>query len=238
MPFLRDLARRDLQPEIMDDPSLDAARHAEALRGLARINAISASDAIVWRPLAELAARHGLKELTVLDMASGGGDVGLGLVRRAARRGIRIQLTGYDLSATAVDRARTAASSAAIDADFQVRDVLREPAERQFDVVTCSLFLHHLPTEDAVVLLRRMREAAKRLVVVNDLVRSRLGYAAAHAVCRLLTKSEVVRFDGPQSVAAAFRPDEIVRLAESAGLRGATVRSVWPFRFLLSWEST
>lgn len=222
----------------MDDPRLDATRHAEALRGLARINSLSASDAIVWRPIAATAKRLGLQELSVLDLASGGGDVGLGLVRRAARRGIRLHLTGYDLSATAVERARAAARSADVAADFQVRDVLNAPLERRFDVVTCSLFLHHLESDVVVALLRRMREAATRLVVVNDLLRSRLGYAAAHAVCRLATRSEVVRFDGPQSVAAAFRTDEIRRLAESAGLGDATVRRVWPFRFCLSWEST
>jgi 2-polyprenyl-3-methyl-5-hydroxy-6-metoxy-1,4-benzoquinol methylase len=230
------LTRRDLQPEIMDDPALDPERHDEALRGLARVNVLSASDAITWRPIAALAKREGLRELSVLDLASGGGDVGLALVRRAARAGVTLRLTGYDMSSVAVDRARAAAAAAGIAAEFVVRDVLSNPPDRPFDVVTCSLFLHHLETPTAVDVLRLMREAATRLVVVNDLVRSRLGYVAAQIVCRVVTRSAVVRYDGPQSVAAAFTLDEVRRAAAEADLRGADVRQVWPFRFRLAWE--
>ena len=83
-----------------------------------------------------------------------------------------------------------------------------------------------------------MAQAARRLVVVNDLSRSRLGYLVAQIACRTITRSEVVRVDGPRSVAAAFRPGEAQRLAQRAGLHGAKVRRMWPFRFLLTWEPT
>ena len=47
---------RELVGEVMDDPSLDAAEHARALRGLAWINRVSRSAAVVW-PAIEAAAR-------------------------------------------------------------------------------------------------------------------------------------------------------------------------------------
>jgi hypothetical protein len=83
-----------------------------------------------------------------------------------------------------------------------------------------------------------MRRAARRLVVVNDLRRSCWGYAAAQFVCHVITRSNVVRYDGPQSVAAAFRLDEIRCIAERAGLHGMQLRKVWPFRFQLTWKPT
>jgi hypothetical protein len=83
-----------------------------------------------------------------------------------------------------------------------------------------------------------MAQAARRLIVVNDLSRSRLGYFVAQVACRTITRSDVVRVDGPRSVAAAFRPCEARRLAQRAGLPGARVRRRWPFRFLLTWEPT
>ena len=48
-------ARNALSPELMDQPSLAPAEHEKALRGLARINALSDSAGIIWRPLLELA---------------------------------------------------------------------------------------------------------------------------------------------------------------------------------------
>ena len=40
---------------------------------------------------------------------------------------------------------------------------------------------------------------AARLVLVNDLSRSRLGYCGVWLACHLLTTSRIVRFDGPAS---------------------------------------
>ena len=39
---------RDMQPEIMDDPLLEARRHRQALRGLSRLNRLSRADRILW----------------------------------------------------------------------------------------------------------------------------------------------------------------------------------------------
>lgn len=236
--MLRNLTVRDLQPEVMDQPNLEPHRHEQALAGLARVNGLSNISSAVWRPIACMAALRRLHELSVLDIASGGGDVGIGLARRAQSDGIRVLYTGYDVSPTAVSQAQRRAESFGVDADtkFAVRDVFAEPIDGSFDVVMCSLFLHHLDEVQAVELLARMRGAARRLVVVNDLLRSRLGYTAAHVVCRVVTRSDVVHYDGPQSVAAAFQLDEVRRLADRAGLSGAVLRKVWPFRFLLTWE--
>jgi hypothetical protein len=71
--FLSALPRR-LQPELMDQPGLDPARHRQALRGLRRINFWSRSAGILWPALAGL-ARAAQRPLRVLDQATGGGDV-------------------------------------------------------------------------------------------------------------------------------------------------------------------
>jgi hypothetical protein len=100
----------------------------------------------------------------------------------------------------------------------------------------CTLFLHHLVQEDAEQLLRRMAKAARRCVLVDDLVRGRTGYFLAWAGARLLTSSRIVHVDGPLSVRSAFTLPEVRALAEKAGLHGARFRRHWPQRFLLSWR--
>jgi 2-polyprenyl-3-methyl-5-hydroxy-6-metoxy-1,4-benzoquinol methylase len=234
----RGLAQRNMQPEIMDQPDLDRSRHLAALGGLAHVNWFSRSAGIVWGPIRRLAHRMHSQTLRVLDLGSGGGDVAIALARRARRHGLELEIVGYDLSPTAVEYARSRAADLGIGVRFEARDVFAQSWDGPFDVVMCSLFLHHLEEERAVDLLARMAQAARHLVVVNDLSRSRLGYLVAQVACRTITRSDVVRVDGPRSVAAAFRPCEAARLARRAGLQGARVRRTWPFRFLLTWEPT
>jgi len=232
--MLSTLAVRDRRPEVMDDPTLDPAAHRAALRGLARLNRWSRSDAILWPAIAKLAKAKG--PLRVLDVATGAGDVPLGLWRRAKRAGLDVSFAGCDLSATALDHARENARKAGAEVQFFLHDAIGQPLPDGFDVVTSSLFLHHLEEEQAVVVLGRMRAAAARSVMVNDLSRSRVGYVLAWLACRMLTRSWVVHTDGPLSVRAAFTPDEAAKLAENAGLLPATVTDHWPFRFLLKWD--
>jgi hypothetical protein len=79
-----------------------------------------------------------------------------------------------------------------------------------------------------------MAAAARRLVLVDDLVRSRSGYLLALIGCRLLTGSRIVHVDGPRSVASAFATGEVFALAARAGLPQARLVRHWPQCFLLS----
>jgi SAM-dependent methyltransferase len=223
-------------PELMDDAGLDRGLHASALEGLGRINWVSRSDAILWPELARLAASVGGGPVSVLDLASGGGDVAIALGRRARRAGIDVKIRGCDISDEAVRFATREAQRRGVGVEFRQLDALRDPIPEGFDVLTCSLFLHHLDDAEAILLLERMRAAAGRLVLINDLARTRVGYWLAWAGCRVLSRSPIVRHDGPVSAAAAFSIDEARGLAERAGLEGARITRHWPSRFLLSWS--
>jgi 2-polyprenyl-3-methyl-5-hydroxy-6-metoxy-1,4-benzoquinol methylase len=233
----RDLRHRHRQPEVIDEPGLDAARHAAALRGLGRINWWSGSAGILWPSLRDL-ARKMPQPLRVLDVATGGGDVPIRLSRKARRAGLTLDIQGCDVSPTAIAYARQQATAAQAAVRFFEADALTAGLPDGFDVLTCSLFLHHLDEEHAMALLRRMAQAARLMLLVNDLRRSRLGYALAYLGTRVLTRSHIVHGDGPISVEGAFTCAEALALAQRAGLDGATIAPRWPFRFLLSWRRT
>jgi 2-polyprenyl-3-methyl-5-hydroxy-6-metoxy-1,4-benzoquinol methylase len=231
-----DLSRRHRQPELMDQPNLGADAHRVALRALARVNFLSGSTRILWHPIRDLARKHPTERLRVLDVATGGGDVAVGLWRRAQRSRLPLEVDGCDVSPTAVACAEERARRCGAKVRFFRLDVFSDPLPDGYDVLTCSLFLHHLDEEPAVELLRRMGAAARRLVLINDLERSVAGYRAAYFGTRLLTRSRIVHVDGPMSVEGAFTLDEARQLAERAGLKGVTVERRFPFRFLLKWE--
>jgi 2-polyprenyl-3-methyl-5-hydroxy-6-metoxy-1,4-benzoquinol methylase len=230
------LARRNRQPEVMEEPSLERARHFLALRGLGRINTWSGSAGILWPPIRSLFEELDTRRLRLLDIASGGGDIAVKLWRRAQSAGFNLEIQGYDVSGAAISYAASLASQAGAPIPFTQYDVLSNDPLPACDVVTCSLFLHHLADEDAVLLLNRMATAARHRVLVNDLRRGYGGYFLALAGTRLLSRSDVVHVDGPRSVQGAFSQAEVENIAQRAGLTGATVARRWPCRFLLTWN--
>lgn len=235
---LATLRRRNRQPEWMDQPDLDAGMHAHALRSLSRINQISRTSLMVWRPILQLARElRSRQPLRVLDLACGGGDVVIGLSRQARRARVPLTVDGCDISPVALAYANERARRAGIeDASFFEQDALSGSLPDSYDVVTCSLFLHHLDEPQAENVLRSMSSAAREMVVVSDLRRNRLAYLLAWLGCRLLTRSPIVHKDGPLSVAAAFTLEEARSLATRAGLTSATIAPCFPQRFLLVWR--
>jgi 2-polyprenyl-3-methyl-5-hydroxy-6-metoxy-1,4-benzoquinol methylase len=162
--------------------------------------------------------------------------VPIDLARRAIAAGRNLEVEGCDLSPEAVRIAQGRADALGLPIRFSTLDAIRDPIPTGFDVITCTLFLHHLREEDAILLLRKQAEAARRLVLVDDLIRGRLGYVLAKIACRALSTSRIVHFDGPVSVEGAFTAAEALELARRAGLAGVTVTTHWPRRFLLRWE--
>ncbi len=232
MPVLASLDRRNRIPELMDEPGLDPQKHRQALTALARINRLSRSAAILWPEIANLASRLKGQPLRLLDVATGSGDIPRGLLRRAKSSGISLSIDACDISPTAIENATAQAAETGIR--FFTHDVLRDPFQGEYDVVICSLFLHHLSENEAITVLRRMQEATHDLVLVNDLERSRLGFGLAWLGCHVLTRSPIVHFDGPASVRSAFTLPEAKALAEVAGLNEVRIGRRWPCRYLLT----
>ena len=235
-PIWSPLTGRVMEPEDIDDPSLDRDRLHGALGGLTTINALSRSAEILWAPLRRLARELKADRLRILDIATGAGDVPRRLWRKAKRAGLALEIHGVDVSEPVLEYARRNAEAAEAPLSFSRLNVLTEPLPEGYDVITSSLFLHHLPDEAATSLLRSMAAAAGHLVLVNDLRRSRWGLLLAHFAGRALTRSPVVRVDAVRSVRAAFTLAEVRKLAAAAGLKEFQLARRWPCRYLLSWQ--
>jgi 2-polyprenyl-3-methyl-5-hydroxy-6-metoxy-1,4-benzoquinol methylase len=230
------LRHRQLEPEEMDNPAIATERLRGALTGLTRLNFVSASSSIVWSPITHLARELQVDRLRVLDVATGAGDVPRTLWRRAKRAGLKLDIHGIDFSSRSIEFARQRAEQAAVPVEFECRDALADDLPPDFDVVMCSLFLHHLSNDNAITLLRRMAAATRHQVLVNDLRRGWYGLTLAYLASRVLTRCDVVHVDAVKSVGAAFTLAELRQIAAKAGLANAAVARRWPARMLLTWS--
>lgn len=228
------LTHRDRQPELMDDASIDPIAHQQALSGLARLNAASGIVRTVER---EIRRRFDDEPLSILDVASGSGDLAVKLALRARSRNARHLFATCDISKTACRATEDRAKAAGVSISAAPIDVLTQPLPSGHDIVMCHLFLHHLDAPDIVRLLENMRAAATKGVLITDLARTRLGYLLARLASRTLTRSPVVHTDALLSVRGALTVDELRSLAIEAGYSNTRIRTVWPERMLLWCEA-
>lgn len=223
---------RQLIGEWMDRPDVDSIEHRRALTGLRRINALSRTAAAMARPVLAFAQARRLDRIRILDVASGAGDVPIQIARMLDAAGIGVHLTLFDQSDAGLTDAQERAGE--IPVDWALGSALEALPKQDYDVVTCSLFLHHLDRAECIAALMQMKGASRGLIVVSDLERGRAGLVAAQVGCRLLSRSPLVHHDGPASVRGAWTREELHELARDAGLTGATIRRCFPWRLLLT----
>jgi hypothetical protein len=210
--------------EILDGPVAPDVL-AASLRDLDRLNAWFAGYALTLARVRRAAARvPATRPLVVVDVGGGDGGFARRVVRwgRRARRAVRVVVVERDPATVA----RAQAACAGLPEVMVVAgDAAALPlAEGSADVVTASLTLHHLEADAAVACLAGMAAAARHLVVVNDLLRSRLALGLVWAATRALRLHPVSRHDGPLSVRRAYSAAELQVLAEKAGLAHVVVR--------------
>lgn len=224
-------------PELMDDHELEPREHLQALRGLRRINAWTGNAALVWKCLSQVARETNDRPLRVLDIATGAADIPIALMKTSVSRDVKLEIDACDFSDQALAIASENCAAAKVTVHLFRHDILRDEIPERYDVVMCSQFLHHLTNEDVTIVLGKMKSAATKRVVVVDLERSRANWLQVWFATRVLSRSKVVHFDGPQSVRAAFTVAEFNRLVQPVGFASYEIRRKWPCRFVLVGET-
>lgn len=192
--------------EWMDGPCSRAELQA-CLRDLATVNRLTLSYPPTLRFLARAVRTCPGRELHVVDVGSGYGDMLRTISRWARKRGVRLRLTGIDLHPATAAIARAATTRGEL-IDWRTGDALTDPAVQAPDLVISSLVMHHLSHPEIARFLRWMEASAGVGWFVNDLERARPPARAFALLSRLVHWHPFVQHDGPVSFRRAFRADD------------------------------
>jgi 2-polyprenyl-3-methyl-5-hydroxy-6-metoxy-1,4-benzoquinol methylase len=197
----------------MDRPQPVSAELEVDLRNLRQLNRYFGSYRLI-----EYFLRRWLKprsRMRILDLATGSGDIPRFIVDYARRADASVAIDAVDQQASTVEIAR-ALSADYPEIEFLQGDILtlsREP----YDIVLCSLALHHFSETDAVAVLKRCRELSNQYVLVSDLRRGPLATVGVFLLTSLLFREKMTRVDARLSAERAFSFREFKTLAERAG---------------------
>jgi len=211
------------EPELMDRPDVNKEWLREELEILQKINRFGAHR-LMLRYVSQLLGSTKVDILRVLDLATGAADIPRAIVAWAREKRMRVRVTAVDRNDEVLRSAREWCRDWP-EIQLERCDLLELPYGREsFDIVLCSLALHHFKTDDAVRILRRMNEIARVGYAVNDLQRSWLTIWTAELLALTIMRSPIVRQDGPQSFRAAFTVRELLGMAAQAGMKNFHVR--------------
>jgi SAM-dependent methyltransferase len=224
--------RRKFDPdllELMDRPDPSTPELARALTNLQKLNRHFGSYRII---------RHFLNRwlkpgetVTILDACTGFGDIPRLVVEWARRRGSHVKVLAVDMQPATLEIARRR-SVLFPEISYAQADIRSfEPGDR-FDIVLCSLALHHFAWREAVEILQRLSRLSDRAVLISDLVRSVSGILGVYLLTSTLFRHPMTKFDARLSIRRAFSFPEMRRLALEADWEGFGHR-----RFLVSHQA-
>ena len=236
-PGAPDLRRRREAVELLDQVGHDPGQLAANLGDIRRVNALGGGTRVILRHLPTLLEGIPPREtVTVLDLGTGSADVPVAVADWLRPRDRPCRIVASDISdevlAVAAEnvRDRREIELARLDA------IATGLPDRSFDVVLCSLTLHHLERADGVRLLREIARVCSVGFILNDVARGWAGYAVAWAASRLATRNPLTRHDMPLSVERAWTPAELRGMLADAGLPAARVSTHPLFRMAAVYE--
>ena len=202
------------EPELMDRPDATPAELERALKSLRGLNRWFGSYRLVMRFVRRW-IRSG-DRLRIADLATGSADIPRLLLDHARRVGARVEIDAVDFQPTTIDVARRL-SATYPEITCHCADVLKFGSAGAYDLVLCSLALHHFSDSDAVQVLRRCRELSRRFVLVSDLRRGWLATLGVRLLTLLIFRDPITRSDARVSAERAFTLPELRELARRAG---------------------
>ncbi len=217
--------------EMMDRPGQDFALLREDLNLLKNINRRLGGYRIPIHYLEQFAGQT--SSLSILDLATGAADVPRAIVLWARRKGIALEITAVDGNPDILRIARGNCEGWP-EIRIELQNLLALPYSRaSFDIVLCSLTLHHFAEPNVIAILRRIHDIARVAYIVNDLRRNWIAIWLSKLMVRTLTTNPIARFDAPASCERAFTVAELRAMAARAEMKQFSIHRHPVFRMAL-----
>lgn len=231
MSFLIDTSSRSSAAEMMDDFTIEGLVLRDTLDKLETINRLLGGNSVTIKGLKKILLKSSkTKTITIVDLGCGHGDILRDVAKFGRKNSYKFKLIGIDANNAAIDYAK-ALSKDYPELSFETIDVFSEDFKKQtYDVVLCTLFLHHFKNNEIIPFLKSTVQKASIGVIVNDLHRHKLAYYLFKMI-GLFIKNKMVREDGLTSILRAFKRNELETILTKTGVN-FSIQWKWAFRYL------
>lgn len=223
---------RTEKPEIMDDFTIGGEALVDALDKIARINQLLGGNQLTLRGVQQLIKKiPNSQEITIVDVGCGNGDMLRTLAKYGLENNLKFTLIGIDANNFAIHHAKELSQKYS-NIHFRCEDILnQEFATLKYDIVLCTLTLHHFKNEEIIQLMTIFNKQASIGVVINDLHRNKIAYRLFQLLCFVFRLKNMPREDGLTSILRGFKKEELIRFSKKLNIKNYTVQWKWAFRY-------
>ena len=231
MSFLVDTSNRSSETEIMDDFTMKGVLFRDTLDKLEIINRLFGGNKVTIKGLKELLKNKSKnKIITIVDLGCGHGDILRDIAKFGRKNNYTFRLIGIDANIAAIDYAKELSCEYS-ELSFKAIDIFSEDFKKQsYDIVLCTLFLHHFKNNELISFLKMIIERATIGVVVNDLHRHKLAYYLFKLI-GFFIKNKMIREDGLTSILRAFKKKDLENISKQIKVY-FSIQWKWAFRYL------
>jgi 2-polyprenyl-3-methyl-5-hydroxy-6-metoxy-1,4-benzoquinol methylase len=223
---------RTNQPEIMDDFDMKGEVLRDALDKIAKINQLLGGNKLTLEGVENIIKQNpNQKKITIVDIGCGNGDMLRTLADYAANNAVELELIGIDANQFTVDYAQKL-STHYPNIFYRCEDIFDKSFEKvQYDIVLCTLTLHHFKDEEIIQLLNVFKTNAKLGIVINDLQRSSISYRLFQGLCFVFRLNDMSREDGLVSILRGFKKPELELFSRKLRFKNYSIEWKWAFRY-------
>jgi SAM-dependent methyltransferase len=217
-----DFSQRARLEEEMDGPcSYEELRRC--LEHLALVNRFTLAHHHTVRWLERIPQLKGMqRQVRLLDIGCGYGDMLRRIERWAGDHGLPMQLIGADINANALRAARESTPQPS-RIQWVLGDVCTAPETQDVDLVTSCGVFHHLDEDEIVRLLAWMDSTAKVGWYITDLHRKPVPYHIFGLLMRGPWWHRFIRPDGLRSIRRSFLAEDWRRMCTKAAIDVAEI---------------
>jgi ubiquinone/menaquinone biosynthesis C-methylase UbiE len=228
-PPVPDLSTRSLIAEEMDQEDVSMEAIHRSLSEIETINKWLGGYTVILDALGQLQWPD--RTMTIMDLGSGGGDTLRAIAAWAIKNKKRVKLIGVDRNPIMTAYATTR-STAFDNIEYITMSVFdtRLP-EVKVDITMNSLFSHHFDDDELVALVRVMRRIASHSVIINDIDRHWFAYYSIKMLTALFSKTYMVKYDAPLSVARSLTRQEWENILKRSDVTNYSLRWMWAWRW-------
>src|SRR5690606_21696041 len=164
------------------------------------------------------------KIISILDVGCGNGDMLRTLAEFANKHNLKFNLIGLDANQYSINHAQSLSLNYP-NISYSCNDIFKDELKTStFDIILCTLTLHHFKDPAILKLLEILHIKARLGIVINDLHRSRLAYYLFKGICYIFGLNDMSREDGLISILRGFKKRDLLLYSQKLNLKKYSIR--------------